>query len=295
MKKEDIRSIFVIIFVVVLGILLAIAGGDGGLMVFGNVSLFALNIGIAFIIQWLVFIPSYLKKTEKFYDLTGSVSYVTIIITTFLLSPTISLRSGILMVMVLAWSLRLGIFLFRRVIKAGKDRRFDDIKQSPFNYLKAWTIQGLWVSFTIAAALAAMTSGLNPKFGVFGILGIIVWIVGYSFEAIADFQKNKFRSDLANKGKFIHTGLWSLSRHPNYFGEITIWIGVVLIAFPSLQGLQYITLISPVFVALLITKVSGVPKLEKYADEKWGGQEDYEKYKRETPVLIPKLPLFKML
>ena len=101
-------------------------------------------------------------------------------------------------------------------------------------------------------------------------------------------QKSHFSADPANKGKFIRTGLWSRSRHPNYFGEITLWVGVAIIALPVLQGWQWIALISPVFVALLITRVSGVPLLEAKADKKWGGQADYEEYKKQTPVLIPK-------
>jgi steroid 5-alpha reductase family enzyme len=107
---------------------------------------------------------------------------------------------------------------------------------------------------------------------------------------VSDAQKNRFRADPANRGKFIQTGLWAWSRHPNYFGEIVLWIGVAIIALPVLRGWQYLTLISPVFVTLLLTRVSGVPMLERRADEKWGGQEDYEAYKARTPVLIPRPP-----
>ena len=112
--------------------------------------------------------------------------------------------------------------------------------------------------------------------------------LGFAFEAVADSQKSRFRADPANKGRFIHTGLWAWSRHPNYFGEIVLWIGVAIIALPVLRGWQWVTLISPVFVTLLLTRVSGVPMLEKRADEKWGGQEDYEAYKERTPVLVPR-------
>ena len=102
-------------------------------------------------------------------------------------------------------------------------------------------------------------------------------------------QKRRFRADPANKGQFIHTGLWARSRHPNYFGEIVLWIGIAIITLPVLRGWHWVTLISPVFVTLLLTRVSGIPLLEKRADERWGGQEDYETYKVRTPVLIPRL------
>ncbi|MGD8865403.1 MAG: DUF1295 domain-containing protein, partial [Anaerolineales bacterium] len=106
----------------------------------------------------------------------------------------------------------------------------------------------------------------------------------------ADAQKSRFKADPNNEGDFISSGLWAWSRHPNYFGEIMLWIGVALIAAPVLRGWQWVTMISPVFVTLLITQVSGVPMLEKRADETWGGQEDYEQYKKNTPVLIPRPP-----
>ena len=154
-----------------------------------------------------------------------------------------------------------------------------------------WTIQGLWVSFTLAAALAATTFiDLTPNSAydlTLLIIGGLIWLFGFGFEAIADLQKNKFRAIPENKGKYINSGLWSISRHPNYFGEIVIWIGIALIALPSLVTWRFITLISPIYVALQLIVISGVPLLEKRADEKWGGQDDYEEYKKKTSVLIP--------
>ena len=153
-----------------------------------------------------------------------------------------------------------------------------------------WTLQGLWVSLTIAAALAAITSTLKVEIEVFAVVGFLIWLLGFTFEVVADRQKSKFRADPQNAGKFISTGLWSWSRHPNYFGEILLWIGVATIAVPVLSGWQLLTLISPIFVAILLTRVSGIPILESLADEKWGGQAEYENYKSRTSVLIPKPP-----
>ena len=174
-------------------------------------------------------------------------------------------------------------------IKWVKDGRFDHLKPSFFRFLNVWTIQALWVSFTAAAALIAITSANQSPLGLFAIIGTIIWIIGFAIEVIADNQKNQFRLDKSNEGKFITSGLWARSRHPNYFGEIVLWIGILVIAIPTLQGWQWIALISPIFVTILLTRVSGIPLLEARADKKWGGQEDYEQYKKETPVLIPKL------
>jgi steroid 5-alpha reductase family enzyme len=273
---------------ILIGFLVALAGSQGGTSI-GGVPLFALSVGLAFLIQWLVFIPAYLLQTEKFFDLTGSITYISVIAIAVIFSKGADSRSILLAALVGIWAIRLGTFLFRRIQKAGKDDRFDEIKPSFIRFLNVWTIQGLWVTFTMAAALVAITTTTRKELDLFAILGFLIWIFGFAIEVIADSQKSRFSANPDNKGKFIQTGLWSRSRHPNYFGEIILWVGVAVIAFPVLQGWQWVALISPVFVTFLLTRVSGVPLLENKADKKWGGQEDYESYKKRTPVLIPRL------
>lgn len=287
MKDSYRKSLVVLPVVVLLGALLALAGSQGGATL-GGVPVFALAVAAAFIIQWLVFIPSFKAQTEKFYDLTGSLTYIAITLLLLLLTPGIDARALLLGAMVLVWAVRLGSFLFRRISKAGKDDRFDEIKPDFVRFLNVWTIQGLWVTFTAAAAWVAMTSDTRVALDGFALVGFLVWAAGFAFEVVADLQKSRFNADPANKGTFISTGLWAKSRHPNYFGEILVWIGVALVAIPALNGWQWVALISPVFVILLLTKVSGVPLLEKKSDKKWGGQADYEAYKKNTPVLVPK-------
>ena len=289
MDKITIRSILAIIVILLIGTGLAVAGSQGGYVVNG-IPLFALCIALAFVIQWIAFIPAYIWRTEKFFDLTGSITYITVVLIAVLLSPIVDGRSWLLFGMIAIWAIRLGSFLFLRIRAAGEDRRFREIKQSFARFLATWTIQGLWVSFSIAAALAAITSEYRLDLGIFALIGFLVWLFGFGIEVIADRQKSQFKADPANEGKFINTGLWAWSRHPNYFGEIVLWIGVTIIALPILQGWQWVTLISPIFITLLLTRISGVPMLEKRADEKWGGQEDYEAYKASTSVLIPRPP-----
>jgi steroid 5-alpha reductase family enzyme len=286
-KTTDRNALIALPIVILIALGVALAGSQGGASV-GGIPIFALCVGLAFLIQWLAFIPAYLLQTEKFLDLTGSLTYITVVAIAVLLSPAVDGRSILLLALVVIWAGRLGIFLFRRIQKAGKDARFDEIKPSFFRFLNFWTLQGLWVTFTVAAALAAITTTTRKELGWFALIGFLVWLWGFAMEAVADAQKSRFRADPKNKGKFIDSGLWAWSRHPNYFGEIVLWIGVAIIALPVLRGWQWVTLISPVFVALLLTRISGVPMLEKRADEKWGGQEDYEAYKERTPVLIPR-------
>jgi steroid 5-alpha reductase family enzyme len=287
MKTTDRNALIAFPILILIGFLVAWAGSQGGALIAG-VPLFALSVGLAFLIQWLAFIPAYLLQTEKFFDLTGSLTYISVITLALIFSTGADGRSILLWALVIIWAIRLGTFLFGRIKKAGKDDRFDEIKPSFIRFLNVWTIQGLWVTFTMAAALVAITTSTRKELDLFAILGFLVWAFGFAFEVTADYQKSRFSANPDNKGKFIQTGLWSRSRHPNYFGEIMLWVGVAIIALPVLQGWQWVALISPVFVTLLLTRVSGIPLLEKKADKKWGGQEDYESYKKRTPVLIPR-------
>lgn len=287
MKTNDRNALITFPILVVVGVLVAWAGSQGGTVVVG-VPLFALLVGLIFLIQWLAFIPAYMLQTEKFFDLTGSLTYISVVTLAVFLSAGADARAILLTALVVIWAVRLGSFLFTRVKKAGKDDRFDEIKPSFIRFLNVWTVQALWVTFTMAAALVAITTTTRKALDVFAIAGLLIWGFGFAFEVIADLQKSRFRANPDNKGKFIQTGLWSRSRHPNYFGEIVLWVGVAVIAVPVLRGWQWIALISPVFVTLLLTRVSGIPLLEKKADEKWGGQEEYESYKKGTPVLIPR-------
>jgi steroid 5-alpha reductase family enzyme len=292
MNNEDQRSIVVFPLVLLVAAGLALAGSQGGTVVF-SIPLFAFCMALAFIIQWVAFIPAFINQTEIFFDLTGSITYITVITVAVLLSPQADARSYLLLALVVVWAVRLGSFLFRRIQRTGSDRRFDDIKPSFARFLLTWTLQGLWVSFSLAAALAAITSETKSELGVFAMAGLLVWLLGFGIEVIADRQKSQFRAAPENTGMFISTGLWAWSRHPNYFGEIVLWVGVAIIALPVLRGWQWLTLISPVFITILLTRISGIPLLEARADEKWGGQADYEDYKARTSVLIPMPPASK--
>ena len=181
--------------------------------------------------------------------------------------------------------LRLGTFLFSRIRREGVDHRFDALKPDFARFLLTWTLQGLWVFLTVSCALAAITAAAARPLGALAALGSAVWIAGFAIEAIADRQKGVFRADPANRDRFISTGLWAWSRHPNYCGEILLWIGVALIAVPALSGWSLVTLISPVFVYVLLTRISGIPLLESRSDEKWGDAPEYQAYKARTPVL----------
>ena len=247
---------------------------------------------ISFVLHWVAFVPSYLARTEKFYDIIGTVAYLSVLTTASYLTiissnNDLQIRSIIAIALITVWALRLGLFLFIRVLKVGEDRRFREVKQNFSKFLVWWSVSALWVFLTTANALTMIINNVSSSDDLYLYLGLLLWLIGFSFEAIADEQKRRFRIDINNKDSFIHTGLWSISRHPNYFGEILLWIGMAVIALPTLEGWQYVTLISPFFIYILLTRVSGVNLLEERADQKWAGNEEYEMYKKNTPVLIP--------
>ncbi|SDH13763.1 DUF1295 domain-containing protein [Microbacterium sp. 77mftsu3.1] len=290
MSSQNRSAVITVVVGLVIGALVALAGSQGGATV-GGIPVFALAVAAAFAVQVLVYIPSAIARTERFFDATGSATFILVTLGVTLLSPSPDARSLALAAMVIIWAARLGSFLFIRIHRSGSDDRFDDIKVHPLSFLRVWIMQGLWVSITAAAAWIAMATEPADRvsFDVFAGIGIVIWIVGMLIEVVADLQKNAFKADPANKGRFIRTGLWSRSRHPNYFGEILAWVGVATVAAPVFEGWQWIGLLSPVFVILLLTRVSGIPLLEKKADKRWGGDADYEAYKTATPVLVPSL------
>ena len=247
---------------------------------------------LAYVIHWIAYIPAYVFKTEKFYDLTGSVTYLSVVWFVFLSTyQSISLNFGnlILVLLISIWTIRLGLFLFMRIHKAGEDKRFRTIKTSASQFFMTFTISGLWVTLCSMCALVAISSPEGLVMNALTYVGIILFIIGFGIEIVADNQKTAFRSIEANKDSFITSGLWSKSRHPNYFGEVWLWFALAVISFSSLEGLQLITLISPVFTYILLVYVSGVRMLEDMNDKKWADDEQYKSYKKNTPMLFPKL------
>ena len=247
---------------------------------------------LAFLIQWVAYIPAYTFQTEKFYDLTGTLTYLTVVWFTYMLSNSageLKIGNLILALLISIWAVRLGSFLFLRIHKAGEDKRFRTIKPSASQFFMTWTLQGFWVSICSMCALTAISSEVGVVVNVFFYIGFALFLIGFSIEVIADNQKNTFRSLEENKDKFIATGLWAKSRHPNYFGEIMLWTGIALIALPSLSDTQYLTLISPVFTYILLVHISGVRMLEDMGNKKWGHLQEYKDYKDKTPRIIPKL------
>lgn len=244
---------------------------------------------IALVSQWLGFVHAYVYQTERYYDLVGAIANITVVSFALSFAEQRDSRSLLLAALIILWALRLGSFLFVRILKDGGDGRFDDIKTNFLRFLLTWTLQGVWVFLIQLCAILAISAQHTQPLGGFAIVGGIMWLFGMLIEAAADWQKRRFRSRPRNKDQFIQTGLWARSRHPNYFGEIVLWLGIAIVAWPVLNAWMYLGLLSPCFVIFLLTRVSGIPLLEARADRRWEGNADYLHYKNATPVLIPKL------
>ena len=247
---------------------------------------------LIFVIQWIAYIPAFIFKTEKFYDLTGSLTYIAAI--SFALystntSQSLDLGSLIIGAAIIVWAVRLGSFLFMRVHKDKKDGRFDTIKTSFSQFFMTWTLQGMWVFICSSAALVAIANPTGVPVNTVFMIGLALFILGFVVEVVADNQKSAFRSIPENKDAFITEGLWARSRHPNYFGEITLWTGITVMGISTFEGMNYLALFSPIFSYLLLNYVSGVRMVEYRGNKKWGHLDDYKAYISSTPKFIPKI------
>ena len=280
----------VITSIIITAVVFAVAwmGDQTGSTLYGLPLMTAMALGI-FAVQWVGLIHARLFETEQYFDLVGSLTYITVTLFAVQQAGAMGLRQQIIAGVVIVWAARLGPFLFRRIQKAGEVRRFRKIKLSTPRFLLTWTLQGTWVFLTAGAALAAIMTPNAAPLGTLFYVGAVMWVLGFAIEVIADNQKSAFKADAANENKFITTGIWARAQHPNYFGEILLWAGVAVMALPSLSGSAMIFLISPVFVAVLLTRISGVPLLRKTAGERWGEDPEYQAYLKNTPLLIPRI------
>ena len=290
---RDLRlTTIVVISVLIITSLIVIAVDDNSVSLNGY-SAVLYSAAICLGIQWLAWIPASLAKSERFYDLTGGLTYLTVVGFTLWAgsqSESPSARELIVSLLVVIWALRLSSFLYLRIHRTGKDGRFDRLKTSPIRFLVPWTIQGLWVFLTMIVVIVINSQASSaPELGIWDAIGLLMWLLGFSIEVIADNQKSAFNANSENQGKWIDSGLWSYSRHPNYLGEIMLWTGITCFGISCFSGLERVTWVSPIFIYLLLTKISGVPILDRRGLEKWGNQPEYHKYRENTPTLLPRL------
>jgi len=262
-------------------------------------------------IQFACFAVAAALQTEMFYDFSGSLTYV--------LCVLLSLRRGsagprqkVNSMLVVAWATRLGSFLLWRIIRDGQDRRFNGVRNRPSRFFVFWAIQAFWVLVT-ALPVYTLNSKKSAQGGQNEVkplqtaaekeealppaparslgwrdgVGWALWVVGFVTQTAADHQKTRFKADPQNDGRWINVGLWRLAQHPNYFGEMCMWWGIFLSCSAELRGIELATGISPLFVAYLLTRVSGVPPLRRAGLRRWGHLPEYREYLKTTPLIVP--------
>jgi len=262
-------------------IVMPVAGTMGNILVKSAVADFG--------IQWACFALASLLKTEKFYDLAGSGTFLLLAIQSLRWGGKFFLRQRVQTGMVIAWATRLGFYLFSRILQDGKDKRFNKVRDVPSRFFVYWTMQGMWVFLTLLPTIIQNAKQKDTEVSRRDLAGWSLWVIGFLFEVIADHQKSKFKANPENAGKFITHGLWSISRHPNYFGEILMWLGLYVSSSSTFSGWEHVGVISPLFISFLLTQVSGIPMLERLGAKQWGANPAYQKYVRKTAVLIPYL------
>ena len=240
----------------------------------------------------LAFVIAFQKQTDKLTDITYSASFVIIALYTWFLGNNGSDLSKIILVaLVSVWAIRLGVFLLMRVGKLGHDARFEKIRPNKKRFFRFFLIQGFgaWIISTPFAIRLFKDSPTD--LGTYGLgiekIGLMIAIIGFLIEIIADHQKNTFKSKKGNDSKIYTGGLYSMVRYPNYLGEILFWLGIFIYSSVVFSGLDWISVISPICITYLLLFLSGIPFLEKSRNSKYGNDAQYVEYKKSTSKILP--------
>lgn len=243
-------------------------------------------LGFSIVFNITMFLIAFKNRTDKLTDVSYAVTFVGLAMYNLVVAKELTTAKWVLTSMIMLWSIRIGTYLFIRINKTGKDKRFDGLRENFWRFSGFWLIQAVTVWAILIGPSLYFIQGIKP-ITEFMIVGVAVWFMGLIIETVADFQKFQFTQDKKNKDKWINSGLWKYSRHPNYFGEILVWFGVYVFVVSGLHGTeQWLAMASPLFITFMLLFVSGIPLLEKSADAKWGKNADYKKYKKSTSVLV---------
>jgi steroid 5-alpha reductase family enzyme len=248
-----------------------------------------LSFAVALAVNGAFFAIAAVRRTDLVTDLSYSLTFALLAIVlpfTGAVEPVQLVAS----LLVLLWAIRLGGYLFRRILRIKVDHRFDEMRDRPLRFARFWLLQAITVAVVMLPVSYLLDQDHPSGLGLWSIAGAAVWLVGFLVEAVADAQKAAFRAKDENRGRFVASGLWRYSRHPNYFGEMLVWWGLFVYAVPVLHGAAFAVVVGPVFITLLLLFVSGIPPLERSADEKYGSDPAYGDYRRRTSILVPLPP-----
>lgn len=246
---------------------------------------------VIFVFMTFFYLLSLILKRTDIVDIAWGLGFIFLTYSLFLRAPESTNRLLLLSALVVVWGLRLAIHIYSRNKGKEEDFRYKNFKKKwgkNFwwkSYINIFLLQG-FLMLTISIPLIYRFTFPTGQLLILDYVGIAVWIFGFLFELVADIQLNKFISKKKKgetKGRFLRKGLWSLTRHPNYFGEVALWWGIWIISVDFLNPTTLLTVIGPLTITYLIINVSGVPLLE----EKYEGVKEWEEYKKKVPKFLP--------
>jgi len=246
------------------------------------------NVIMIIFLMTFVFFVAQVLNDNSIIDVVWGLGFIFIAIYTMSIYGSMEYRQVLITLLTMIWGLRLAIHILVRKKGKGEDFRYRNWRKQwgkyfPIkSYFYIFALQG-FLMLIIALPIILVNTGKGTPATWVDEAGLTVWCFGFVFEVMADWQLSRFKKDPKNKGKIMDKGLWKWSRHPNYFGEIVMWWGIFIIALSSPHGVY--SLISPLLITNLIVFYSGIPLLEK----RYKDNNDYKKYAKKTPVLVPKL------
>lgn len=256
----------------------------------GNRVVFAMLLPIILIaiIHLIGFIIAFKQKTDHYTDVIYAFSFLLSALILTVNHPSPGVLHWALLGMVALWAIRLGIFLGYRIRLWGRDRRFDEMRKKWTSLLRFWVLQYTSILIISLPYMIVMTKPSIP-ISVIQIIGILLFLIGFILESVADYQKFMFKLKPESQGQFMRSGVWKFSRHPNYLGEWIVWVGIFLCCFPYLEGIEWLAIISPIWMFILLRFISGGNLLENSAEKKYGDDPEYQIYKARTGVFFPKV------
>ncbi|MFH2020649.1 MAG: DUF1295 domain-containing protein [archaeon] len=225
------------------------------------------------------FIFAAIFKTDKLTDLSYGLTFIVLALVMLFFNSLTTARI-VAASMVVIWGVRIAGYLFVRILKMKKDARFDGIRENTLKFAGFWIMQAITILIIMLPIFAVFS--IDGRMGYVSYFGFFIWLFGLVYETKSDMQKYHFK--LTKKG-FVKEGLWKYSRHPNYFGEILCWVGVFIFSVPFLSEFYWLSIISPIYITVLLVFVTGIPPLEKSHEIKYG--KEYVEYKKKTSMLIP--------
>lgn len=245
---------------------------------------------VIFVYMTVWFIGSLILKRNDIADIAWGLGFIAVVWSLYINNLFAGNKLLIIAILTTLWGLRLATHIYLRNKDKKEDYRYQQMREKWGNsylikaYLQVFMLQGLFM-LVISASAVVSTVYFSPL-SVLSYVGILIWVVGFIFETVGDYQLSKFIADKKNKGKIMTKGFWKYTRHPNYFGEVTQWWGIFLIAISISNPTTLIAIVSPLMITYLILMVSGIPMLE----EKYKGNKEFQKYKKETNAFFPWFP-----